>query len=69
MEKINCGSCGMLLYFGEEISRRPSTRSIPSEETVLEYYHNTCPRCGEKLTLDTIDVQTEKPRKGQPPED
>ncbi len=30
-EKINCGNCGMLLYFGEEIKRRLYMRAIPDE--------------------------------------
>ena len=62
-EKINCGKCDMLLYFGEEIKRRLYMRAIPSEETVLELYHNTCPRCGNELTLKTINIETEGRKK------
>ena len=57
-EKILCGKCNMLLYFGEEINRRLYMRAIPSEETVLGYYKNTCPRCGNKLDLSTVKIET-----------
>jgi uncharacterized OB-fold protein len=49
----------MLLYFGEEIKRRLFMRAIPSEETVLGYYGNACPRCGAKLTLESVRITTE----------
>jgi ribosomal protein S27AE len=58
-EKINCGRCGMLLYFGEEIKRRLYMRAIPSEKTVLGFYHDKCPRCGARLTLKMVDIKTE----------
>ncbi len=45
-ETINCGNCGMLLYFGEEIKRRLYMRAIPDEAAVLAAYGNACPRCG-----------------------
>ena len=48
-EKINCGNCGMLLYFGEEIKRRLYMRAIPDEAAVLAAYGNACPRCGNAL--------------------
>jgi RNase P subunit RPR2 len=57
-EKINCKNCGMLLYFGEEIRRRLYMRAIPSEETVLGFYHNTCPRCGNALSEETVRTET-----------
>jgi hypothetical protein len=57
-EKILCGNCNMMLYFGEEIKRRLYMRAIPSEETVLGYYNNTCPKCGSKLTLKTVKIET-----------
>jgi RNase P subunit RPR2 len=57
-EKILCGNCNMMLYFGEEIKRRLYMRAIPSEETVLGYYNNTCPKCGSKLTLETVKIET-----------
>jgi ribosomal protein S27AE len=56
-EKILCGKCNILLYFGEEIDRRLYMRAIPSEETVLGYYKNTCPKCGNKLSLDTVKIE------------
>ena len=49
-EKINCGNCGMLLYFGEEIKRRLYMRAIPDEAAVLAAYGNACPRCGNALS-------------------
>ena len=56
-EKIFCGKCNNLLYFGEEIKRRLYMRAIPSETTVLGYYNNTCPKCGSQLTLDTVQIE------------
>jgi ribosomal protein S27AE len=55
-EKINCGKCDMLLYFGEEISRRLYMRALPSEAAVYESYGNACPRCGNKLSDDTVKI-------------
>ena len=57
-EMINCGKCGMLLYFGEEIRRRLYMRAVPSEQVVLGYYGDVCPRCGERLTLDSVHITT-----------
>lgn len=57
-ETIRCAGCDMLLYFGEEIRRRLYMRAIRSEETVLGYYHNVCPRCGAKLTLESVRITT-----------
>ncbi len=62
-EKIFCGKCNMLLYFGEEIKRRLYMRAIPSEETVLSFYNNVCPRCGNKLSLKTVEIQIKERRK------
>ena len=56
-EKILCGKCNMLLYFGEEIKRRLYMRAIPSEETVLGFYNNVCPRCGNKLSPETTTIE------------
>ena len=61
-EKLSCGNCGMLLYFGEEIRRRLYMRAIPSEETVLSLYGNICPRCGDPLSLETVRVETKERR-------
>jgi len=61
-EKIFCGKCGMLLYFGEEIKRRLYMRAIPSEETVLSLYNNTCPRCGNRLSLKTVKIEIKEQR-------
>ena len=47
----------MLLYFGEEIDRRLYMRAIPSEETVLGFYGNTCPKCGGKVSVDTVKIE------------
>lgn len=64
-EQIFCGNCNMLLYYGEEINRRLYMRAIPSEETVLGYYKNACPRCGSKLSLDTVKIETKGRKKWQ----
>jgi ribosomal protein S27AE len=56
-EKIRCGNCGMLLYFGEIIKRRLYMRAIPSEKTVLALYKNVCPRCGSGLSEQTVKVE------------
>jgi ribosomal protein S27AE len=61
-EKINCGKCGMLLYFGEEISRRLYMRAIPDEATVLAAYGNACPRCGAPLSEQSVKVETKRRR-------
>jgi hypothetical protein len=55
-EIIKCEQCDNLLYFGEEISRRLYMRAVPSEQTVLEYYGNVCPRCGHELTLNSVSI-------------
>jgi hypothetical protein len=59
-EKINCDKCNMLLYFGEEIKRRLYMRAIPSEETVLGYYNHRCPRCGNTLSQETVNIKIER---------
>jgi hypothetical protein len=66
-EKIYCGNCKMLLYFGEVIKRRLYMRAIPSEETVLGFYKEVCPRCGKKLSLQTVDIKIEGRKKWNTP--
>lgn len=61
-EKINCGKCDMLLYFGEEIKRRLYMRAIPDEAAVLAAYSNACPRCGNPLSEDSVKVQIKRRR-------
>ncbi len=61
-EKINCGKCDMLLYFGEEIKRRLYMRAIPDEAAVLAAYNNACPRCGNPLSEDSVKVQIKRRR-------
>jgi ribosomal protein S27AE len=56
-ETINCGKCGMLLYFGEEISRRLYMRAIPDEAAVLAAYGNACPRCGNPLSAKSVQIK------------
>ena len=56
-ETIKCSNCDMLLYFGEEIDRRLYMRAIPSEETVLGFYSNTCPQCGKPVSVDTVKIE------------
>ena len=58
-ETIRCKDCDMLLYFGEEIKRRLCMRAIPCEEAVLGYYDHVCPRCGAKLSLESVQITTE----------
>jgi DNA-directed RNA polymerase subunit M/transcription elongation factor TFIIS len=57
-EKIFCDNCNMMLYFGEEIKRRLYMRAIPSEETVLGFYKNTCPKCGHSLSIGKVKIET-----------
>ncbi len=59
-EKIFCSKCSMLLYFGEEIKRRLYMRAIPSEDTVLDFYNNVCPRCGNELSLKTVKMEVKE---------
>ena len=59
-EKINCGSCGMLLYFGEEIKRRLYMRAIPDEAAVLADYGDKCPRCGAALSVDAVKIEIKR---------
>ena len=59
-EKIYCGKCNMLLYFGEEIKRRLYMRAIPSEQTVLAFYKNICPKCGNSLSVDNVKIETKE---------
>jgi phage FluMu protein Com len=56
-ETINCGNCGMLLYFGEEISRRLYMRAIPDEAAVLAAYDSKCPRCGSALSTKSVKIK------------
>jgi RNase P subunit RPR2 len=56
-EKIICGNCENLLYFGEEIKRRLYMRAVPSEDTVLGYYGNKCPRCGNELSQKSVRIE------------
>jgi ribosomal protein S27AE len=59
-EKITCGNCGMLLYFGEEIKRRLYMRAIPDEAAVLAAYNEACPRCGAALSQTSVKIQIKK---------
>jgi len=53
----------MLLYYGEEINRRLFMRAIPNEETVLGLYKNKCPRCGNDLQLNSVEIKTKGRKK------
>jgi len=55
-ETINCGNCGMLLYFGEEISRRLYMRAIPDEAAVFAAYDDRCPQCGNALSTGSVNM-------------
>ena len=59
-EKINCGNCGMLLYFGEEIKRRLYMRAIPDESAVLAAYGDKCPRCGAAQSTDSVKIEIKR---------
>ena len=59
-EMINCKRCGMLLYFGEEISRRLYMRAIPDESAVFAGYGNVCPRCGAALSMESVNLQIKR---------
>lgn len=59
-EMINCGNCDMLLYFGEEISRRLYMRAIPDEGAVLAAYGNKCPRCGTDLSPESVKIRIKR---------
>lgn len=61
-EKINCGNCEMLLYFGEEIKRRLYMRAIPDEAAVLAAYNNTCPRCANPLSEQSVKIEIKRRR-------
>jgi hypothetical protein len=61
-EKINCGNCDMLLYFGEEIKRRLYMRAIPDEAAVLASYNNACPRCGNPLSEQSVKIEVKRRR-------
>lgn len=61
-EKIYCGQCNMLLYFGEEIKRRLYMRAIPSEDAVLGSYNHQCPRCRGELSEDNVKVEIQRRR-------
>ena len=65
-EKIFCPKCDMLLYYGEEIDRRLCMRAIPSEETVIGFYKNACPRCGNNLSMETVKIEKKGRKKWQP---
>ena len=62
-EKIFCSKCNLLLYAGEEIKRRLYMRAIPSEDTVLGFYNNICPRCSNELSLETVEIEIKERRK------
>ncbi len=61
-EKINCGNCDMLLYFGEEIQRRLYMRAIPNEAAVYKAYGNACPRCGNPLSENSVKITFKRRR-------
>ena len=54
-EMIRCTGCRSLLYFGETIAERLYLGGL-SEEKVLKRYDNICPRCGKKLSVDTVNI-------------
>jgi ribosomal protein S27AE len=54
-EKISCGRCEFLLYWGEAIALRLFMRF--SEEKLLQRYGRVCPNCGAALTLNSVTVE------------
>ena len=58
-EKINCGNCDMLLYYGEEISRRLYMRAIPDEAAVFDGLR-TPVRAAAILSDDTVKVEIKR---------
>ena len=47
----------MLLYFGEEISRRLYMRAIPDGAAGLAADGKTCPRCGASLSDKSVTIK------------
>jgi ribosomal protein S27AE len=54
-EKIICGKCSFLLYWGEAIAER--LYMSLSEEKVLEKYGNKCPDCGSNLSMNSVRIE------------
>lgn len=54
-ETIKCNICGFLLYWGEAIKDRLYMRF--SEAKLLEKYSNVCPNCGNRLDVQTVEIQ------------
>ena len=50
----------MLLYFGEQISRRLYMRAIPDEQAVLDAYGDKCPRCGNPVSKDSVKIEIKR---------
>ena len=56
-ERINCGSCGFVLYWGESIKDRMFMRY--SETTFLAKYGKKCPNCGAGLSMESVKITFE----------
>lgn len=56
-ERINCGSCGFVVYWGESIKDRFSMGY--SEGTFLAKYDNKCPNCGADLSKKSVVITSE----------
>ena len=54
-EEIRCSECRFLLYYGETIAERLYLGGL-NEEKVLKRYDNVCPSCGNKLSVDSVDI-------------
>jgi len=57
-ERINCGKCNFVLYWGESIKDRYILRY--SEETFLAKYDNKCPNCGAALSKESVKITFEE---------
>ena len=55
-EEIHCAQCQFLLYYGETIAERLYLGGL-DEEKVLKRYNNTCPKCGNKLSTETVKIE------------
>jgi len=56
-ERINCGKCNFVLYWGESIKDRMFMRW--SEETFLAKYGDKCPNCGVDASLKSVKITYE----------
>jgi len=51
-EKIYCGKCNNMLYFGEEIKRRLYMRAIPNEENSSRLLTERLPQMRQQFVVE-----------------